>query len=132
MFSFSFWTLIEQIAIWLTSYIDTFIVGTLLTTYYVGIYKTSTTTVNQIMALITSATTPVLFSALSRVQDDEDELKKYFLSFNGLVGVFVIPLGAGIYLYRNLSYRYSFGKSVERSGWFCRLMGLDEFNNYYL
>ena len=78
MFSFSFWTLVEQIAIWLTSYIDTFIVGTLLNTYYVGIYKTSTTTVNQIMTLITSATTPVLFSALSRVQTSEAEFKKIF------------------------------------------------------
>lgn len=37
-----------------------------------------------------------------------------------------------ILIHRKFSYRYSFGKSVERSGWFCRLMGLDEFNNYYL
>lgn len=124
MFSFSFWALIEQIAIWLTSYIDTFIVGTLLTTYYVGIYKTSTTTVNQIMALITSATTPVLFSALSRVQDDEDELKKIFFKFQRLVGVFVIPLGAGIYLYRNLVTDILLGNQWKEAAGFVGLWGL--------
>lgn len=124
MFSFSFWTLVEQIAIWLTSYIDTFIVGTLLTTYYVGIYKTSTTTVNQIMALITSATTPVLFAALSRVQDNDVEFKKIFFKFQRLVGMFVIPLGAGIYLYRNLVTDIMLGKQWSEAAGFVGLWGL--------
>ena len=40
MLSFSMWTLLEQISIWLTSYMGTFLVGVYLSTYYVGLYKT--------------------------------------------------------------------------------------------
>ena len=124
MFSFSFWTLVEQISIWLTSYIDTFIVGTLLTTHYLGIYKTSTTTVNQIIALITSAITPVLFSALSRVQDNDFEFKKIFFKFQRLVGIVVIPLGAGIYLYRNLITDIMLGKQWIEAAGFVGMWGM--------
>ena len=70
MFSFSAWTLMESITIWLTSYIGVFIVGNVLNEYYLGLYKTTMTTVNAYMAIITSAMTPVLFSALSRYQKD--------------------------------------------------------------
>ena len=45
MLSFSMWTLLEQISIWLTSYMGTFLVGVYLSTYYVGLYKTSISTV---------------------------------------------------------------------------------------
>lgn len=73
MFAFSSWSLIEQISIWLTSYLDIFIVGKVLSSYYLGVYRTSTITVGQIMGIITAATTPVLFSSLSRLQNDEKE-----------------------------------------------------------
>ena len=61
MFSFTIWSMFESISIWLTAYIDIFIVGVYLNEYYLGLYKTSTTIVGQITALITAATTPILF-----------------------------------------------------------------------
>jgi len=73
MFSFSLWSMFEQISIWLTINLDVFIVGRMLDKYYVGLYKTSMTTVNSYYAIITAATTPVLFSALSRYQNNETE-----------------------------------------------------------
>jgi PST family polysaccharide transporter len=124
MFSFSIWTLVEQISIWLTSYVGTFIVGTKLTSYYVGIYKTSMTTVNQIMSLITSAVTPVLFSALSRTQNNDKEFHKIFYSFQKMVGLFVIPLGLGVYLYRDIVTSILLGDQWSEAKDFIGLWGL--------
>ena len=64
MFSFTVWSMIESVTIWLTGYLDVFIVGSVLSAYYMGVYRTSINIVGQIMNLVTAATTPVLFSAL--------------------------------------------------------------------
>lgn len=102
MFSFTMWSMVEAISIWLTGYLDIFIIGTVLDTYYMGVYRTAITTVGQIMGIITAATTPVLFSALSRLQDNDEEFKKLFFKFQKMVGLLVIPLGVGIYMFREL------------------------------
>ena len=68
MFSFTMWSMLEAISIWLTSYVDIFIVGTMLSQHYLGLYRTSMSTVGQITSIITAATTPVLFSSLSRLE----------------------------------------------------------------
>lgn len=99
MISFSIWSMIESISIWLTGYLDVFIVGSFLSTHYVGVYKTSINTVGQIMAIVTASTTPVLFSALSRLQDNEEEFKALFFQFQKIVGLIVIPMGVGIFLF---------------------------------
>lgn len=78
MLSFSSWTLLEQFSIWLTSWMGTFIVGSLLTPYYLGLYKTSISMVNTGMGIITSATTPVLFAELSRRQSDDESFQLAF------------------------------------------------------
>jgi len=102
MLSFSIWTLLESVSIWLTTYVDVFIVGRLLSEHYLGLYKTSMTTVNSYMALITSAITPVIFSALSRYQNDDRRFSDTYYKFQRLAAVFVIPMGVGIYLFRDL------------------------------
>ena len=124
MFSFTVWSMFEAIAIWLTGYVDVFIVGTMLSTYYMGIYRTSITTVGGIMAIITSATTPVLFSALSRLQDDEEEFKQLFFKFQKLVGLLVIPLGVGIFLFRGLITEVLLGDQWKDAAYFIGLWGL--------
>lgn len=103
MFSFSAWTLLEQFSIWLTSWMGTFIVGSLLTSYYLGLYKTSISMVNTAMGIITSATTPVLFAELSRRQDDAEAFESAFFRMQRKVGLFVVPLGCGIFLYRDFA-----------------------------
>ena len=124
MFSFSFWSMIESVTIWLTSYIDIFIVGRLLNEHYLGIYRTSMSTVGQIMSLITAATTPVLFSALSRLQDDDREFKNMFLKFQKIVGILVIPLGIGIFLFRELLTDILLGEQWKEAANFIGLWGL--------
>lgn len=130
MFSFSMWTLFEQISIWLTSYIGTFIVGKFLVgnveevEYYTGLYKTSMNTVNQFTSLITSTFTPVLFSALSRVQNDRKAFKGYFFSFQKIISMLVIPMGAGLFLYRDLVTEILLGSKWAEASMFIGLWGI--------
>ena len=109
MFSFSVWTLIESISIWLTGWLDVFLISSSLTSYYLGLYKTSTSLVNALFSIITASVIPVLFSALSRVQHDQEKFQSLFFSAQQAVSIFVLPLGVGIYLYRNIAMRIMLG-----------------------
>ena len=124
MFSFTVWSMVEAISIWLTHYFDVFIVGTMLSQYYLGLYKTSSTLVGQIMGLITAITTPILFSALSRLQNDEKEFQQLFFRFQKLVGLLVIPLGMGIFLFSDLATNLLLGSQWSEAAGFVGLWGL--------
>lgn len=124
MLSFTLWSLFEAISIWLTGYVDVFIVGTMLNQHYLGLYKTSSTVVGQIMGLITTATTPVLFSSLSRLQNDETEFKRMFFRFQKFVGMLVIPVGVGIFLYSDFITSVLLGGQWGEASEFIGLWGL--------
>ncbi|WP_439033486.1 lipopolysaccharide biosynthesis protein [Bacillus paranthracis] len=109
MLSFSIWSLIEAISIWLTIWIDAFIVGSLFNEYLLGLYKTSTTMVSAFLAVITSATTPILFSALSRLQDDQDRFNRTFFKMQRAISILVFPLGIGVYLFSDLAVKILLG-----------------------
>lgn len=117
MLSFTIWTMIEQVSIWLTGYVDVFIVGTMLSQYYLGLYKTSSTLVGQIMGIVVAIATPVLFSGLSRLQNDEKEFQRLFFRFQKIVGLMVIPMGVGIYIFRDFITQIVLGDQwLEASG----------------
>lgn len=124
MFAFSAWTLLESISIWLTNYIGVFIVGSYLSEYYLGIYKTSMATVNSYMAIITGAITPVLFSALSRYQNDDKQFKSTYYSFQRIVAVLIFPMGIGIYLFRDLVTHILLGSQWTEAADFIGIWGL--------
>ena len=121
MLYFSIWSLIEAISIWLTTWVDTFIIGSVLNKHYLGIYKTSTSMVNTLMALITSSIVPVLFSTLSRLQEDEKQFRYTFLKFQRLVSILVFPLGIGVYLYSDLATQILLGGQWNQAS---RVIGL--------
>lgn len=102
MFSFTMWSMIEAVSIWLTSYVDVFIIGVYLNEYYLGLYKTSITLVGQITGLVVAATTPILFSSLSRLQSDEQAFRNMFFNFQKIVAMLIFPLGVGIFCYSGL------------------------------
>lgn len=68
MFNYSAWSLAEAFSIWLTAWVDTFIISRFLDAYYLGIYKMPMAIVTTVMAMATASLAPVLFAALSRVQ----------------------------------------------------------------
>ena len=124
MFSFTFWTLIESIVIWLTVNIDIFIVGSKLTDYYLGIYKTAMSTVNSYMHIISSAVLPVLFSTLSRYQKDDILFKQTFLNFQKYTAVLVIPMSVGIFVFRDFVTNILLGEQWEEAAGFIGVWGL--------
>lgn len=124
MLSFSLWSLMESLTIWLTNYIGVFIVGVYLTDYYIGLYKTSMNTVNQIMALVTLSTTPVLFSGLSKVQNDKEKFNSLFYEFQRNVGLLIVPIGVGIFVYQDFITEILLGKQWSETAGFIGLWGL--------
>ena len=124
MFSFTVWSLIEAVSIWLTSYVDVFIVGTMLSQYYLGLYKTSSALVGQIMGLVTAITTPILFSALSRLQNDEKEFQRLFFRFQKVVGLLIIPMGMGLFIFKDLATELILGSQWYEASGFVGLWGL--------
>ena len=124
MLSFSVWSMVEAVSIWLTSYLDIFIVGRAMDQYYLGLYKTSISIVTQILGLVTATTTPVLFSALSRLQSDEGEFKELFFKFQKYVALLVIPLGVGIFFYSDLVTRLLLGGQWMETAGFIGLWAL--------
>lgn len=124
MFSFTMWSMLEAISIWLTSYVDIFIVGTMLSQHYLGLYRTSISTVGQITSIITAATTPVLFSSLSRLQNDRKNFDELFFRFQKLVGILIFPIGVGIFLFSDLITQILLGDQWMEASSFIGLWGL--------
>lgn len=124
MLSFSIGSLIEAIFSWFTSYIGTFIVSSAMTVYYLGLYKTTITTVNGIMAIVTVSTTSVLFSSLSRLQNDSIAFERFYLKFIKGVAFFILPIGACIFLYKELITSILLGNQWNEAIPFVGIYGL--------
>lgn len=124
MLSFSIWTLMESVSFWLTTSIGTFIVGNYLNEYYLGLYKTTMSTINAYMGIITAATTPVLFSALSRYQNDDVKFKKSYYSFQRITALLIFPMGIGVFIFRDLVTSILLGSQWFEASQFIGLWGL--------
>ena len=109
MLGFSAWSLMVSISIWFTMWVDALIIGSSLNEYYLGLYKTSTSMVNTLMTLITASILPVLFPALSRLQDDYKQFKHMYFTTQRLVSIFVFPMGVGVFLYSDLATQLLLG-----------------------
>ncbi len=116
MFSFSAWSLAEAFSIWLTAWVDTFIISHFLDAYYLGLYKMPTAIVTTIMAIATSSMAPVLFSALSRHQHNQVEFGKTFLTFQRYMALFLVPLGVGMFVYQDFIVEILLGPQWKLAG----------------
>lgn len=124
MFSFSVWTLLEQISVWFTGNVGIFIVANSFNQYYLGLYKTSIATVNSILTVVSAAVIPVLFAALSRVQDDDLVFKDTFYKFHRMLSVIILPMGIGCFVYRKLVTHVMLGSQWDEAIGFIGLCGL--------
>ena len=116
MFSFSAWSLAEAFSIWLTAWVDTFIISHFLNAYYLGLYKMPTAIVTTVMAIATSSMAPVLFSALSRHQHNQVEFEKTFLTFQRYMALFLVPLGVGMFVYQDFIIEILLGPQWKLAG----------------
>ena len=101
MFAFCGGSMLETISSWLVANVSVFIIGQYLGTYYLGLYKTSITTVNQIISIITASTMNILFATLSQEQNDNKAFLNTVATFQKFIGLFTIPLGIGIFVFRD-------------------------------
>ena len=102
MLSFSAWSLFEQLPIWLSTYADIFVISKYMSAYYLGLYKQPYQLITNIYGVITASIFAILFSALSRFNDDSDEIgyRATLINTQKMLAIIVIPMGFGIFLYR--------------------------------
>lgn len=124
MFSFTFWSMLEAISNWLVSYFDVFVIGTILSQYYLGLYKTGSSLVTQVFSLVTATTSNILFASLSRNQKNEKEFRSIFFQFQKVVGMLVIPLGFGFLCYSDLFTYITMGKQWMEASILIGLWGI--------
>ena len=126
MFSFCSWSIVDSVLVWATAYIDIFFIGRALDVYYLGLYKTSITTVGQFTSLITASILPVIMPAISRLQDNIPEMRKTLLKFQKYTSVFLLPLGVGIFLFQDLVTAIMLGDQWTEAAPFIGLWALME------
>lgn len=126
MLTFCMWSLVDAILVWATSYADIFFIGKTLNSYYLGLYRTSIAMVGAIISLITAIVLPVIMPSLSRLQNDLPEMRKLLLKFQKTTAVILIPLGVGIFMFRDLLTQVMLGSQWGETAGFLGLWGLME------
>lgn len=111
MLSYGMWTLLDGIALWGTNWLDAFLISRFMTGYYLGLYKNASNTVNSLFTIVTAAVIPVLFSSLSKLQNDSKMFNNMFLSAQKVMTIFLLPIGVGLFFYRELVTLILFGKT---------------------
>lgn len=101
MFSFCGYAMIEQLLGWANVNVGILLVGIYFSEYYLGLYKTGMSTVNQIIDMFTSTIAPVAMSLLSRLQNDNKAFINTYYSMQKIVGIVIIPIGIGIYVFQD-------------------------------
>ncbi|MBR4874095.1 MAG: lipopolysaccharide biosynthesis protein [Clostridia bacterium] len=109
MLRFGIWTMLDGIVLWMTNWIDALLIAHYMSEYYLGLYKNSTATITSLFAIVTAALTPVLFSALSKLQEDPEQFNGMFLKTQRMLCMFLLPLGVGAFFYKDLITDILFG-----------------------
>ena len=103
------WTLLDGVATWITAWFDVFLVSRYMSDYHLGIYKNTSTTVIALFAIITAALTPVLFSTLSKFQNDSEQFSAFFFKIQRALCIILIPMSIGLFLYKEFATFVMFG-----------------------
>lgn len=116
MISFSSWSIMEGLFIWLTTWVEIIVIGNVFSDYYVGLYTTSYNMVNALMSMITSTIVPILFATLSRMKNDEFLFYRTLLKYQKMIAYFLFPIGIGVFLYREFITSIILGKNWMEAG----------------
>lgn len=124
MMSYSIWILLEAIAMWASNWIDIFLISHYFSSYYIGIYKTSQTTVTGILSVVTASVNSIVFVTLSKLKNNEDDFKNFFYSSQKKLAILVVPMGVGIYVYKKLITIILLGENWVEASEFLGIWGL--------
>lgn len=126
MFSFCSWSIVDSVLVWATAYIDIIFISRALNTYYLGIYKTSISTVGQFTSLITASILPVIMPAVSRLQNDIPEMRRVLLKLQKYTSILLLPIGFGIFIFQDLITMVMLGDQWTEAAPFIGLWALME------
>ena len=126
MFSFCSWSIVDSVLVWATTYVDIFFIGKALSTYYLGLYKTSITTVGHFTSLITASILPVIMPAISRLQNNIPEMRTTLLRLQKYTSILLLPMGVGIFMFRDLITQIMLGDQWTEAAPFIGLWALME------
>lgn len=124
MLTFSTWSLMESIMVWLTTNVDVLIVGVILTSYYLGVYKTSISTVNEVLRVVSATVLPVVYATISRLQNDRKQFDNVVYRSQAAMTTLVLPMGMGMFLFRELITQVALGSQWTEASLFIGLWSL--------
>lgn len=110
MLGFGLWSMLESFLVWVINWGDTFIISAVLTTHLFGVYRTTMSMTNQIIGIVSASMAPVLLTALARQRSNMQRFKDTFYHISYLSGLLLIPMGIGIYIYRDTICMILLGK----------------------
>lgn len=126
MLSFSLWTLFESLTIWFSTYGGMFLVGTLLSSYYLGLYRGVLSLTGAAFGMITGAIVPVFFVALSRLQNDMPEFRQMMYTMQTKAALVLLPLGVSLFVFSDVAVGILLGGQWQEGNFFFGLRSLTE------
>lgn len=111
MLNFSAWSMGEAITIWAGTYVGVFLLTIFKNEFYSGLYKVSLTTTEGILATIYAPIISVMYASLPKYKMNLDKLFEKYVQFVSKMGLILIPLGVGIYLYKDIVTYILLGKN---------------------
>lgn len=118
MLSFSLWTLFESITIWFSTYGGLLLVGVLLSSYYLGIYRGILTLTGAAFGLITGAIVPVMFTALSRLQNNMVAFRRLFYDVQSTSALLLMPIGVLLMVFADVAVSILLGEQWHDGDFF--------------
>ena len=110
IFSFSLWAYLESILEWLIGNVSILVLATLYGMAELGIFKVAVNLVTQIMTSVYALYSNVFKSAIAKEQNDLENFRKMFLTFQKYASFVSLPLGIGVFLYRDFVTELMLGK----------------------
>ena len=96
LFGFSAWVVSEAFLGWIIMCGDSIVLGHFLGVKELGIYRTGVIFLTLIFGIFFNPILPIAYSAFSRLQANQVELKQAFLKMTKIIASVALPLGVGI------------------------------------
>ncbi len=116
LFRFGFWVILEAFGVWLIAWGDQLLVGKYLSVGELGVYRLAWSISALLFGLLLNPFLPVLYSTLSRLQEDKDKLRSTFDKANRIIIAMACPVGLGLLLTAPEIAHVLFGEKWEGLG----------------
>ena len=97
LFSFGYKIMLTSSVSLISQKIDILVIGKLITAFYVGIYSFSFMISTVVVGFINSVVSRVIFPSFSRIQDDNDKIKRLYLNAVSVISAVSVPASVGLF-----------------------------------